>query len=279
MPISAKDAGPSVICAVHSNVESGRQVEFTHKIHSHALTLLLSGSGSIRMDQSNIPAARPVLWCAPAGTIGIEKLSGPAESWYVCFNWPALSIRRESASKLLVEWNKQELRVPCLKVPDPGAATRLVEWYERIRSAIARQDMVGALHSGALLAELFCYYADLPAGEEDSMGHRALSRFQNLLHKHACDDRSLEDLAGEAGISADHLRHLFGRRFGMRPLEYRNGLRLSKARDLLVSTDMNVKEAALRSGFTDALYFSRVFRRRFGLTPRDMIRRYRMIQK
>jgi AraC-like DNA-binding protein len=133
------------------------------------------------------------------------------------------------------------------------------------------------MQSGALLTELFCYYLDLPAGEEDSLGHRALSRFQNLLHKHACDDRSLEDLATEAGISADHLRHLFGRRFGMRPLEYRNGLRLSKARDLLVSTDMNVKEAALRSGFTDPLYFSRVFRRRFGITPRDMIRRYRMI--
>jgi AraC-like DNA-binding protein len=38
---------------------------------------------------------------------------------------------------------------------------------------------------------------------------------------------------------------------------------------------MNVKEAALQTGVADPLYFSRVFRKRLGLSPREMIRRYR----
>src|SRR5205807_1262440 len=124
--------------------------------------------------------------------------------------------------------------------------------------------------------ELFCLFLDLPDVESERLSHRALARFHTLIQEHACDEVSIEDLSAQAGVTADYLRNLFQERFGMRPVEFRTALRLGRARDQLIATDMNVKEAAKKAGYSDPLYFSRVFRHHFGMSPSDMIRRYRL---
>src|SRR5581483_8788456 len=110
--------------------------------------------------------------------------------WYVCFNWPALKIRRDGKTGLLFQAHGRALRVPRWKSIDAASATRLVELYLKLKSASQRQDLPGAVASGALLMELFCVFADLPVDGEDNVGHRALATFQRLLHERACDDRS-----------------------------------------------------------------------------------------
>jgi hypothetical protein len=96
--------------------------------------------------------------------------------------------------------------------------------------------------------ELFAIYIDLPDDDSVLVGHRALARFCELLQSKSCDDVSIEDIAEQAGITADHLRELFRLRFGMRPLEYRTGLRLARARELLSTSTLNVKEVAHKVG-------------------------------
>jgi AraC-like DNA-binding protein len=247
-----------------------------HVIHSHALVLMLRGEGRLRMERMEIPAIRPLLWYAPPNTRAREHFPNGGDSWYTCFEWPGMSIRPDGAQRLEFSCRQHMLRAPRWKAIDAVTTTRAVELFSRMRTASAHQTFTGQLHCSALLLELFCIYADLPSGDDVSVGHRALVRFQHLLQEHACDDTSIDTLAEQSGASADYLRNLFQRRIGERPVEFRNGLRLARARDLLVSTDMNIKEAARRAGFADPLYFSRVFRKRFGISPREMIRRYRM---
>jgi transcriptional regulator GlxA family with amidase domain len=55
---------------------------------------------------------------------------------------------------------------------------------------------------------------------------------------------------------------------------YRRHLRLRRARELLVTSQKNVSEVACATGFSDPLYFSRVFRRAFGVTPSSLIRSF-----
>ena len=76
---------------------------------------------------------------------------------------------------------------------------------------------------------ILAFYVDLPE-EQNLVGHRALAQFCKLLRERACAEVTLEDLAGEAGISPDHLRDLFRNRFGIPPVEYRTGLRMARAR-------------------------------------------------
>ncbi len=78
---------------------------------------------------------------------------------------------------------------------------------------------------------------------------------------------TIPELCGMCGISDEYLRRLFHEYFGQPPLEYVNGLRLGYARELLLDGSMSVSEVAQRSGFESANYFSRLFKKKYKVSP------------
>jgi AraC-like DNA-binding protein len=77
-----------------------------------------------------------------------------------------------------------------------------------------------------------------------------------------------EELASFCHCSVSTLSHLFRGFFGKSVREYVNGVRLERARDLLLTTDLPVTTIAFDVGFRDSNYFSRVFTRAQGVSPR-----------
>lgn len=76
----------------------------------------------------------------------------------------------------------------------------------------------------------------------------------------------------ELGYSIDYLRTLFRKYMGTTPKDYLLHCRLDRACQLLVSSrqnDLLIKDVALRCGFSDALYFSRTFHSKIGVTPSE----------
>jgi len=57
------------------------------------------------------------------------------------------------------------------------------------------------------------------------------------------------------------------------PMQYIINLRIENARDLLLSGEVNVTEAARLSGFEDIYYFSTLFKRKTGSTPTELLRK------
>ena len=86
---------------------------------------------------------------------------------------------------------------------------------------------------------------------------------------------SLAQLAQRFEISTANLSRLFRHEFGVGFSRYLTTLRLESALALLNSTTLPVSEVALRCGFSTSGYFIRVFRRHFGVTPKDYRRRER----
>ncbi|WP_240705095.1 GlxA family transcriptional regulator [Pacificoceanicola onchidii] len=74
-------------------------------------------------------------------------------------------------------------------------------------------------------------------------------------------------IAAELGISVRQLERLFGRYFNTSPSRYYMELRLDRARNLLMQTELSVSEIAIASGFQSVGHFSRLYRRSFGTTP------------
>lgn len=79
---------------------------------------------------------------------------------------------------------------------------------------------------------------------------------------------SLVELAGLAGMSVSTFQRAWRRYAGQAPNAYLLELRLDRARGLLETTGLSVKEIAARTGFADSNYFTRQFRRRFDQSPR-----------
>lgn len=86
---------------------------------------------------------------------------------------------------------------------------------------------------------------------------------------------SLEKLAQRFEISAANLSRLFRHEFGVGFSRYLTELRLESAVALLNSTALPISEVAMRCGFSTSGYFIRIFRRHFGVTPKDYRRRER----
>jgi AraC-like DNA-binding protein len=90
--------------------------------------------------------------------------------------------------------------------------------------------------------------------------------------KHHLDERytaevSLPELAGMVHYSPCHLNLLFRRQVGVPIRQYLLKKRLTKAQELLKTTDMEIKQVAYSVGFKDPLYFSRLYRRMYRVSP------------
>jgi len=84
---------------------------------------------------------------------------------------------------------------------------------------------------------------------------------------------SIEELTQYSGLSPSYFRRLFKKATGLTPLQYQNYIKINKAKDLLLSGECNVSEAAFSVGFDNVHYFSRIFKKIAGVNPSHYLKR------
>ena len=87
------------------------------------------------------------------------------------------------------------------------------------------------------------------------------------LEQHFQQDIYLDDLAKRAGMSRATLLRHFRAALGVTPMIYLRNLRLRHAAELLLKTELNLKEIAYQSGFARMSYFYKAFRECYGASP------------
>lgn len=87
------------------------------------------------------------------------------------------------------------------------------------------------------------------------------------IHFEYTSDLCISELAEMEHLSPSRYREIFSLAFGASPSQYLMQLRLAYAKDLLTTTDLSVAEIANTCGFQDALYFSRLFHKKLGISP------------
>jgi transcriptional regulator GlxA family with amidase domain len=94
-----------------------------------------------------------------------------------------------------------------------------------------------------------------------------LVKIVRAMHENIEDPLPLEDLARNAGYSRRQFERQFKRVLGETPLNYYRNLRLDRARQLIVETDMTVAEVAVACGFSPGSGFASHYKARFGESP------------
>ena len=97
--------------------------------------------------------------------------------------------------------------------------------------------------------------------------HPKLSQVIQMMEGNIEDPMSPADLADEVGMSTRQLERLFRRYLSRSPKRYYMELRLQKARNLLMQTDMSVINVALACGFASPSHFSKCYRSHYSTTP------------
>jgi AraC family transcriptional regulator, glycine betaine-responsive activator len=97
--------------------------------------------------------------------------------------------------------------------------------------------------------------------------HPKLSRVIQMMEQAIEEPISPSVLAADVGMSTRQLERLFRRYLNRSPKRYYMELRLSKARNLLMQTDMSVINVALACGFASPSHFSKCYRSHYETTP------------
>lgn len=100
--------------------------------------------------------------------------------------------------------------------------------------------------------------------EENIVINAALKYMEENLEKSI----TLQDLAKYMGYSISHFSAMFKSHTGHSPLNYFNMLKIKKACELLETTDLKINQICCMVGINDSLYFSRLFTKIVGVSPR-----------
>lgn len=141
-------------------------------------------------------------------------------------------------------------------------------------SALDCLDMVG---QNVTTQDLKRYLTDILLRAVALRDNAAGSQYRSLLKQavayidanYHSEALSLNCVAKEVNISANYLSAVFSQEMGVTFIEYVTGKRMEKARELLRSTDLRSGEVAAAVGYRDPHYFSFLFKKIQGCTPRD----------
>ena len=80
---------------------------------------------------------------------------------------------------------------------------------------------------------------------------------------------TLKELASHFGYSESYMYRLFFKETGYEPMNYFLHMKIDRACQLLLHTNMKINQVALKLGFDDPYYFSRIFKKIVGTSPKD----------
>lgn len=153
-----------------------------------------------------------------------------------------------------------------------GVEEPMVRLFQNLFSEFIRRDTsfeLAAASQFSWLCVKLCRCRDqrkeggsIPAGQQ-------LYNSLSYLHKNYASDISVAMLAAMEHLSPSRYRTVFQKCTGLAPRDYITMLRMKRARELIVQTNLPLKEIAEIVGYHDPLYFSRVFKEQIGMPPRD----------
>ena len=260
---------------VHSGVYTAKQryVQVTRNVF---LALHVSGMEYMHI---RTPEGRP---CAEFANLMLSLVpenftidfaySAQRENYVIECRIPGLS-RVPGDGGLMLPYREAVLTFPFCRKIRPDRCRELRTSFQKIialsREAIPANLFAAEQMTTAILAEMVLE----PPAESVPSGSAEL--LKQAIDADSDFSQTLETLCREIGMSHDHLRRAFFRRYGVTPAEYRTRQRLNRIFELLSSTGLSPKEIAGSVGMKNVTHLYALLRLRFGLTPKELRRQYR----
>lgn len=179
------------------------------------------------------------------------------------------------AQEYLMPFRIQDATFPHVVPARTGLPMRALDLMRRIHDELPaftdRSRLAVKTYLKMILISLVNYYSDYQSTQE-VVAHREASihRLQplfDLLESHYNEVIAIHDAADTLGMSQSHFRRFFKQVTGQSFITYLNRFRITKAQELLVSTNEPIVEISQEVGFCDQSYFGLVFRQLVHMTP------------
>ena len=242
-------------------------------ISSHLWVFMMAGCAEFQLGEVSVVAKRGDAVFIPAGTFYAPKTPEMADYYFFHLEATACGLQSGNESPaplpptapyftLAPERHEGVLSLP-LHMPRGAHSAEIEAALSRCERLTSEQGS-----EARLLFALEAHRALVLAARGTARAlPRALADMCSYLGDRASEEVSLSSLAAHFGYSSSYVARLFRVHLGTTVSAYRNDLRLAGAYRLLLDTDLRVREIAEICGFSDIYYFSRLVRRRFGMSP------------
>lgn len=144
-----------------------------------------------------------------------------------------------------------------------SSAMNLPDSFEEARSAAACADEKNPVR----------LFSHIVGAKRRSGKDKMIAAIHQYIDENLGGKLQLNDVAREFGLSPAYLSFIFKKNSDVGFSEYVNSRKIEKAKKLLLSDDMKIYEVADALGFESAFYFSKVFKKIEGISPREFIAR------
>ncbi len=138
-----------------------------------------------------------------------------------------------------------------------------------ILKPIDPQDLNNAVAAAVAQIEAEFPPADPVEEETPPTGNQLINDVLRYIRDNYMEELTLPVLADTFHISKEHLSRLFKKETGTNLFSYIMEMKLNEAKELLAHTEMTLEDIAMRLGFSNGNYFSKVFKKNVGQSPRD----------
>ena len=247
------------------------------------LTLIQSGSCVYHIDLCEYPVREGDIVLLPPAVLhsagSFPKYRMQSESFVFHLNFLGIQSADICSMKYLLPFSSRDLRFPYVIPSDHAANPKLREIICRMSDLYLQQQDGYELLLKSLFFEIFSLllpYRLTDAKDADGSFSKSqsdkLKSVLDYIEMHYPEPLSVRDLAAICCFSEYHFMRFFKLHVGMTCTEYINTLRLEKAWQMLNKDRTPVLETALSCGFHNLSYFYRLFRKKYHMTPKEVLR-------
>lgn len=251
--------------------DRSRPSNWTIRAHAHGnlnhLFHITSGGGSMRAEAEALPIVAPCLLLMPAGVVHGFEFQAETAGTVLTLSDAYLQdlVRREP------DFAPVFAAPAALALPDQHFMTfsldrlsRELAWMAPGRTAAVEALLVGILVEALRLARHDAGRSLAGPGPQALL----VARFRALIEDRYRTRDSVDDYARACHVSPKRLRAACQRVAGASPARLITSRLALEAKRLLLYSDMTIAETAYYLGFDDPAYFSRIFTKEAGLSPR-----------
>lgn len=149
---------------------------------------------------------------------------------------------------------------------------KMTEMFRDLLAEHNKSTLSACLREKAALLDIVSYYLETAGINDLKLSLTSLEKFNNVLsyvQEHIHEDISLQALAEKFYYNPSYFTRMFKKYTGLAPTQYINKARLDRAKLLLKTTDLQIREISQKTGFCDVFYFSKSFKNYTGFSPSD----------
>jgi transcriptional regulator GlxA family with amidase domain len=201
------------------------------------------------------------------GTYALVK-SGLLDGYQCTIHWENMASLRESHRR--VEFLEELFVIDRDRLTCTGGIAPIDMMLALVRSRLGKS-LVAEISDQFILERVRdCYDRQhIPLAARMGFNHRALAEVASLMEANFEEPLSAVELAKLAGLSVRQVQRMFQQNLDTTPTKYYLRLRLRRARELLLQSQMSITEIAVSCGFQSTCHFSKSYRALYGRTPRS----------